>query len=145
MEIKLVKQSSRSQKYRLSVPVEYFEKLGYVENDVLDVDIIVKNHEFSLPDAELASVGNDDCIKKEEELSSNNDIIIPYDKIIPMDSVLYVGKILYYAVNGKIVEQDRKNFEIDIKTGKIKSSAESTYAKHLAKVKSQNIPSAKFV
>ena len=43
MKIKLAKHSLRSQKYRIFVPVEYFDIMGYTENDVLDVDIIVKS------------------------------------------------------------------------------------------------------
>lgn len=43
MNVKIVKRATRSQKYRISVPVEYFESRGYHENDVIDVDIIVKS------------------------------------------------------------------------------------------------------
>ena len=146
MEIKLVKRASRSRKYTIFVHVDYFESLGYVENDVIDVDIIVRNgsknnHESIIvtgSDAEHPVMINDGG-----NAENNNSAIIPHDQFIPVDNVLYVGKKLYYSVNGKIVDQDDKQFEIDINTGKIKNSNLSDMSD---KVKSQNITNyAKFV
>ena len=146
MEIKLVKRASRSRKYTIFVHVDYLESLGYVENDVIDVDIIVRNgsknnHESIIvtgSDAEHPVMINDGG-----NAENNNSAIIPHDQFIPVDNVLYVGKKLYYSVNGKIVDQDDKQFEIDINTGKIKNSNLSDMSD---KVKSQNITNyAKFV
>ena len=146
MEIKLVKRALRSRKYTIFVHVDYFESLGYVENDVIDVDIIVRNgsknnHESIIvtgSDAEHPVMINDGG-----NVENNNSAIIPHDQFIPVDNVLYVGKKLYYSVNGKIVDQDDKQFEIDINTGKIKNSNLSDMSD---KVKSQNITNyAKFV
>lgn len=150
MQVKLVKQSSRSQKYRISIPVEYFERMGYAENDVVDVDITVRNDSENNPESIVEtgsdaehSVIHDDVVDGGGNVENNNSAIIPHDQFIPVDNVLYVGKKLYYSVNGKIVDQDDKQFEIDINTGKIKNSNLSDMSD---KVKSQNITNyAKFV
>ena len=146
MRVKLVKQSSRSQKYRISIPVEYFERMGYAENDVVDVDITVRNDSENNPES-IVETGSDAehsvMINDGGNAENNNSAIIPHDQFIPVDNVLYVGKKLYYSVNGKIVDQDDKQFEIDINTGKIKNSNLSDMSD---KVKSQNITNyAKFV
>ena len=146
MEIKLVKRAPRSRKYTIFVHVDYFESLGYVENDVIDVDIIVRNG--SKNNYESIIVTGSDAehpvmINDGGNVENNNSAIIPHDQFIPVDNVLYVGKKLYYSVNGKIVDQDDKQFEIDINTGKIKNSNLSDMSD---KVKSQNITNyAKFV
>ena len=48
MEIKLVKHSLRSQKYRIFVPVEYFESMGYDENDVVDAKQYDKDENYKI-------------------------------------------------------------------------------------------------
>lgn len=104
MKIKLVKHSSKSQKYRIFVPVKYFEMMGYAENDIVDVDIVVNSIHEENGDAESISD------------------MVPYGVVIPMKNLMYVGKKLYYSINGQIVEYDGKRFEIDITTGKIKNT-----------------------
>ena len=146
MQVKLVKQSSRSQKYRISIPVEYFERMGYAENDVVDVDITVRNDSENNPES-IVETGSDAehpvMINDGGNAENNNGVIIPYDQFIQIDNVLYVGKKLYYSINNKIVEKDGNRFEIDTKTGKIKNSNLSDMSD---KVKSQNITNyAKFV
>ena len=132
MEIKLVKPSPRSQKYRLDIPVEYFESMGYNENDVVDVDIVINpTHKENIPTESI-----DEYIKFEPGVDAEcNDGVIPYGQIIPIENVLYVGKKLYYFINGKIVEYNGKRFEIDIKTGKIKNP---TSDNSLSEVKPRN-------
>ncbi len=151
MQIKLTKQSSRSRKYRIFVPVEYFESVGYVENDVVDVDIVIKSDDSPIESPVRESIEFESSADAEYQAGTgvgggnaenNNGVIIPYDEIIPIDNVLRVGLKLYYAVNQKIVEHDGKRFEIDIHTGKIKNP---TFDEHLSGVKSQNTNSAKFV
>ena len=150
MQVKLVKQSSRSQKYRISIPVEYFERMGYAENDVVDVDITVRNDSENNPESIVEtgsdaehSVIHDDVVDGGGNAENNNSAIIPHDQFISVDNVLYVGKKLYYSINNKIVEKDGNRFEIDTKTGKIKNP---TSVKCVAEVKPQNITNyAKFV
>ena len=134
MQVKLIKQSSRSRKYRIFVPVEYFERMGFVENDVVDVDIVINSNDSP-------AESTHEYIKFESSSDAENDEI-PYGVFIPIQNVLYVGKKLYYAVNGKIVEQAGKRFEIDVKTGKIKNQ---TNIRHLTKSKPQTTNYARFV
>ncbi len=113
--------------------------MGYDENDVVDVDIVVRDDAENQNNSFLFPSG----VKPDDSVGENNSVIIPYGEFIQIDNALYVGKKLYYSINGKIVEKDRNRFEIDIHTGKIKNS---TSVKCVAEVKPQNMTNyAKFV